>query len=218
MKTLFIIIGAVVLFDLIFFGMMYIQNGPRKWMGKKPKEILGKDPDIVTITDFENLSKANIMQLFYASDAPEFSKLNGEYKAKMLSVGFLGRFNGPLADHVMGNGHWEGDAFLPDTSDTGKGYNIYTNINNGNTTTSRALKMMTYIGKSEFDNKNSFHVDYKNIAKGLNGFVHDEVRKINDNIYLALVFFSFKGGRFNPLPFVIYDNPTPWIGPDHENV
>jgi hypothetical protein len=41
----------------------------------------------------------------------------------------------------------------------------------------------------------------------------DEVRRINDKLYICMGMVITVGHRFNPAAFVMYD-PTPWIGPN----
>ncbi len=42
----------------------------------------------------------------------------------------------------------------------------------------------------------------------------DEVRKINDTLYLGIGRLTVTPGKFNPMPFVLMDTPDPLVGPD----
>ena len=44
--------------------------------------------------------------------------------------------------------------------------------------------------------------------------MHDEVRKINDQLYIGVGAVSWSMDTLNPMPFAIYGLPDPWIGPD----
>jgi hypothetical protein len=209
-------ITSIILLVLFVLPMVIniLQNGPRRWKGQSLKEILGMDPEQATVQDIEKLSKADVMQLFYAAEAPEFSELKGECNTKILHVGLFGRTGDFYVNSLMGPGYWEGDAFSPLSQETGHGYNIFRLRKNGNDVFLRTLRMDTSIMKSTLDNKDAFHVIYRRYGKGLNKSMRDEVRKINNNLYLGVAFFSWTGGRINPFPFVIYGPPSAWIGPD----
>jgi hypothetical protein len=42
--------------------------------------------------------------------------------------------------------------------------------------------------------------------------MRDEVRKINDNLYICMGHMGIGGGAINPTPFVLLGPPTPWVG------
>ena len=72
--------------------------------------------------------------------------------------------------------------------------------------------MNTYIGPSAIDTRTSFHLDYNSYNTGLVHCVRDEVKKINDNLYICMGHMGIGGGVINPAPFVLLDPPTPWVG------
>jgi len=69
--------------------------------------------------------------------------------------------------------------------------------------------MNTYIGPSAIDTRTSFHLDYDSYNTGLVHSMRDEVRKINDNLYICM---GIGGGAINPASFVLLGPPTPWGG------
>jgi hypothetical protein len=76
----------------------------------------------------------------------------------------------------------------------------------------RARKMNTYIGPSAIDTRTSFHLDYNSYNTGLVHCMRDEVKKINDNLYICMGHMGIGGGAINPAPFVLLGPPTPWVG------
>jgi hypothetical protein len=72
--------------------------------------------------------------------------------------------------------------------------------------------MNTYIGASNIDRKMSFHLDYSPYNSGLVHSMHDEIRKINDNLYIGMGYMAAGGGSINPAPFVLVGPPAVWVG------
>ena len=115
-------------------------------------QILGRPASQASVTDIEQLSKSEIMQLFYAAQAPDFAHMKGEYKAKTLPVGIMAPAADFFTHHFFGPGHWEGKAFFPFEKETGWGYNLFSiNNKNGMPSILRERKMDTFIGKSEIE-------------------------------------------------------------------
>jgi hypothetical protein len=190
-----------------------LQNGSSKWGGRSIESILGVSAEKATIKDIQKLSKSDVMQLFLAAPAPDYEKVKGEYKAQLVSVG-IGYPAALLYSHyLLGPGDWKGKAFYPFAKNKGWGYNLWEINKNGKAVILRDVRMDTFIGKSRLDEKNSFHLDYSAYNKGVNYFMNDEVRKINDNLYICMGFTLAGGHRLNPIPFVLYER-SPWIGPD----
>ncbi|MGQ9843203.1 MAG: hypothetical protein ACUVRK_06500 [Spirochaetota bacterium] len=49
------------------------------------------------------------------------------------------------------------------------------------------------------------------------GTVHsmrDEIRKINDTLYMGMGYMGLRGGPANPAFFTLVGKPNPWLGPD----
>jgi hypothetical protein len=74
--------------------------------------------------------------------------------------------------------------------------------------------MDTYIAKSNIDRKDSFHLDYSQYNKDMAGLIRDEVRKINDELYIGMGYLMFPGGSLNPTPFILHGKFRKWVGPD----
>jgi hypothetical protein len=213
-KLAFVGLGIVVLINGVLTTMHILQNGPRRWEGKSIEQILNMPAEKATVADIEKLSKAEIMQLFYAASAPEFSQMKGEYKSHQFSNGILGPAVLFYAHKLMGPGHWEGKAFLPVEERKGWGYNLWTVRKGGGDSIVRAMKMDTFLGKSRFDDKASFHLVYKDYNKGRNHTMRDEIRKINDRLFIGLGCMEWNLDTLNPAEFLLYGEPGPWVGLD----
>jgi len=72
--------------------------------------------------------------------------------------------------------------------------------------------MRTFIGKSQYDDKESFHLDYRPFNSGLLHSMRDEIRKINDRLYIGMGSMAASGGTLNPMPFTLYGGKNPWGG------
>ena len=177
-------------------------------------QILQKSLEDVEIYDVESLSSSKIIQLFSTLEAPAFSEMKGEYNTKMIKNGFSGWFGDFYVNVLMGPGRWVGDAFFPFEETQGWGYNKFERKTKGQRKIIRTLKMNTNLGKSVFDDKNSFHVDYSPYCRGLNHSMKDEIRKINGRLYLGLAYFGWSGGKRNPGSFLVFGEATEWIGID----
>ncbi len=216
-KTPLIILSVIIGINILLTGINILQNGIGGWEGSTIDQIMGNTSEKVTVKDIEALSKSEMMQLFYSATAPDFADMKGEYKAKTLRVGIMA----PAADfythHFFGSGHWEGKAFFPFQKDKGWGYNLFSVMDkDGKPSVVRERKMDTFIGKSEIDDKNSFHLVYKSYNGGMVSSMHDEIRKVNDTLYICMGYMAAGGGAINPAPFVLYGKPSKWIGPDKE--
>ena len=191
-----------------------LQNGIGGWDGRTVEEILNKSAETATEEDIEKLSKSEVMQLFYAAEAPAFENVKGEYKAKLVPGGVLYRFNEYYAHNLMGPGRWEAKCFSPNKNNRGEGYNLFTVTRNGITKGIRTLRMDTFMGQSKFDDKESFHLVYAAHNKGRNHAMRDEIRRISDRLYVGLGYLTWTLGTLNPSPFVLYGEPKRWVGPD----
>jgi hypothetical protein len=78
------------------------------------------------------------------------------------------------------------------------------------------MKMDTFIGPSRFDGKPSFHLVYAAHNRGLNHSMRDEIRRINDRLWLGMGCLAWDLDTLNPTPFLLYGAPAPWVGLDKE--
>jgi len=193
-----------------------LQAGSRNPDGRSMEEILGKDPQEATYDDIERLSRADTMQLFYAAEAPAFASMKGKYQGKLLSGGVLGGSTAYFTNHVFPTGtlttrtKWEGKAFNPTDDDAGWGINVFSGEDEeGEQEIFYTRKMRTYLGPTTIgkDGRNAFHLDYGAFNSDLVKTMHDEVRQVNENLYICAGYLAGSGGPLNPGPFTIIGPP-----------
>jgi len=95
--------------------------------------------------------------------------MDGEYAARMAGGGILGPASNLYVDYLFGPGKWHGKAFSPRL---GFGYNIFKTSADGKEAFKLAKRMKTFIGKSRYDDKESFHLDYRPFNGGLLHSMH----------------------------------------------
>ena len=217
-KKILLVMVIIVGINLVLMGINILQNGLGGWDGRSMGDILGMPAEKATLKGVEKLSKPEVMQLFYAAPAPEFVSMNGEYRAKLLTVGVMAFATKLFTHNLFGPGHWEGKAFFPFEKDKGWGYNLFALIDEGRKPLiSRTRKMNTYVDKSNIDDKDSFHLDYSPYNTGMVHSMHDEIRRINATLYIGMGCMAAAGGSINPAPFVLYGKPARWLGPDKKD-
>jgi hypothetical protein len=193
-----------------------IQAGKRSPDGRSMADIIGKDPNEATFDDIEKLSRADKMQLFYAAEAPAFESMKGEYQGKLLSGGVLGGSTAYFTHHVFPTGtltigtQWLGKAFSPEEENAGWGINVFSGKDEeGQQEVFYTRKMRTSVGPSTIgkDGKDSFHLDYGVFNSDLIKTMHDEVRQVNENLFICAGYMAFSGGPLNPGPFALVGPP-----------
>jgi hypothetical protein len=76
-KKYFVGIGVFAIVNVVLTVINILQNGIGGYKGKSVGEILGVPPEKATLKDIQKLSKAQVMQLFYAAPAPDFESMSG---------------------------------------------------------------------------------------------------------------------------------------------
>lgn len=203
--------GAAVL-TVAIFGINIMQKGGG-YKGESVRDILGKDPEQATADDCLRLNKARFMQLFSAATCPTVDELTGEYIALNHPGGILASGVQIYTNHFFGPGTWVGKAFMPLAPGKGHGYNIFQRTGgDGKPVFTRARRINTSIGKSEYDGKNSYKLNYALHNGGLVHSMRDELRRINANLYVGLGCMASGGGAINPSLFIVQGPPKEWIG------
>ncbi len=213
-KWILIPLGVILVCNVVLTGINILQKGGA-YRGASMEEILGMPPEKASAADIGRLDKAAVFQLFYAADAPSFAAMRGEYRARTLPVGIMAAGADFFTHHFFGPGHWEGKAFFPFENDKGWGYNLFKLRGpDGKESLARTRKMNTFVGPSLIDGKPSFHLDYSPYNGGAVRSMRDEVRRINDRLYLGMGHMALGGGPINPAPFLLVGPPEKWIGLD----
>jgi hypothetical protein len=213
---------------------------PSLYKGKSINDIAGKDTDDITLEDLQGMNKDQLIEIFHQLTAPEFKEMHGEFKATILNCGDVIR--GIIADVFLNRlwGKWLTKSFEPIGETHGHGYNsflvsqdktdenvvlaiinwIYRSIKSlsgveGHDKIVRIMRMKTRIGDSIYDARKSFHLEYHDYNLFPTSTMKDEVRKLNDNLYLGLGILTVTLGKKNIFPFVLIGPPEKWVGPDN---
>lgn len=210
MKVILISVCALILIALAATGINIFQKGGA-YDGRSMEKILGVGPEKATLDDIKKLGKAEIFQLYYAADVPSFENVRGEYAAVTVDVGIMASSAAYFTHHFFGPGRWEGKAFHPVLKDKGYGYNIFKDADGKRY---RTRKMDTAIGPSDYDGKPAFKLNYGAYNAGTVQSMRDEIRKINDNLFLGLGYMALGGGKINPAPFALIGPAKEWVGFD----
>jgi len=147
------------------------------------------------VARFEQYSFEDLHPLFKEGKAPSFDELEGDTVGLMLTlnpkVGWLLKlgskllFDGPFA-------RWAGKRFLTSFSENkkGKGINIFQNR-----FLPHRYRIETYIDNSLSDQSPCLVVSYPHFPS--NGFgIRDELRRIDDAIFLGQTFQKFPWGKY----------------------
>lgn len=210
-------LGTLVSVTLGLTAVNIVQAGKRTPDGRSMKEILGVDPGDATFEDIDALSRADKMQLFYAAEAPAFQSMKGEFRGRLLGGGVLAGSTAYFTDHVFPTGtltlgtQWLGKAFNPGEGDSGWGINVFSEKDEeGKQEVFYNRKMRIYMGPTIIgqDGKDSFHLDYSAFNNDLIKTMHDEVRQVNENLFICAGCMALSGGPMNPGPFVLSGPPV----------
>ncbi len=210
LKGILIFAGVLIFLAAAITGINILQKGGA-WDGRSMEKILGVPPEKATLDDIKKLSKAEIFQLYYAANVPSFENVGGEYIAVTVDVGILASGAAYFTHHFFGPGRWEGKAFNPSEKDRGYGYNIFRDAA-GNVY--RTRRMDTEIGPSDYDGKPAFKLNYAAYNSGTVHSMRDEIRRINDHLFLGLGYMALGGGKINPAPFALIGPAKAWVGVD----
>lgn len=200
---------------------------------------LGKQLKDYSYEDLLKLKRKQLLDLFYHLGAPDMAEMVGEYRAVLLDSGhILNRFLSWVFLYFTWGG-WQHKAFEPLTDKSGHGYNTFITTEdkhyenyfvatfmkflsilksifrlNNSQRVARIMLNKTSMVSSVFDDKPSFQLSYKEYNTFFTNTMTDEVRKVNDTLYLGMGRLSVTFGKYNPMPFVLFDTPGPWVGPD----
>jgi hypothetical protein len=172
-----------------------------------------------TVEDLKALKQNELMELYLTLPCPSMQEMEGEFRGHLLDTGKFWLIKKPLAyfalNSSLNKGKWLGKGFTMTTEGEGHGYNSYQRFGK----ISHVFPMKTKIGKSIFDGKDDFELDYTAYHSGA-GFVNmiDEVRKVNDDLYLGIGTWGyFKRQRRIPFFFSLSGPRAPYAGIDRRH-
>lgn len=179
------------------------------------KEIASKNREDITIDDLLMMDNEQLVDLFHQLEAPEFEEMHGEYRAVLLDAGNIVKRSS--SDFFLNSlwGRWLAKAFEPVGENYGHGYNSFrASKRRKGKDTVRIMRMKTRIGDSIYDTGKSFHLEYHDYNPFPISTMKDEVRRVNDNLYLGLGILTVTLGKKNIFPFVLIGPLDEWVGPD----
>ncbi|CAB1113092.1 unnamed protein product [Ectocarpus sp. CCAP 1310/34] len=189
----------------------FLQGRPYSDLGLTPDKILGVPAEEATADHVARLGKAGFMQLFYASQCPVTGDLDGEYRARTLNMGVLHPITAIITHRIWGPGRWLGKGIRTGSRE---GYNLFASESKGiglpsDTQRERCFRF-SQSSDSVFDRGVSSELDYARAGKNgpLFGGMRDEVRKVNDKLFIGLGYIQAFGGKYNSAPFVMEGPPV----------
>lgn len=200
---------------------------------------LGKPLKDYVYEDLMKLKRAQLMELFHQLDAPAMTEMHGEYRAYLLDSGHvINMFLAKLYLHFTW-GDWQHKAFEPLDDRHGHGYNTFITTQsqlfenyfvatlmkvvslirslfrlNSPQRLARIMLNKTSMVSSVFDDRPSFQLSYRDYNTFYTNTMTDEVRRVNDTLYLGIGRLTITFGKYNPMPFMLVGPVNPWVGPD----
>jgi hypothetical protein len=159
------------------------------------------------IEEIRVMQADEVKALFDTLPSATMSEMDGEFLATGLDQGsWLSNFITSSAVNLPGR--WLGKAFTPELDGCGVGYNWF-QIRKG---IRRTLAMKTNIKQSSISQGESFHLDYAAVHAWLPRNGGDEIRKLDDGIYLGFGWLKLPLIR-RPLlfPFLLEGPVSPFV-------
>ncbi|MBN1364190.1 MAG: hypothetical protein JW976_05225 [Syntrophaceae bacterium] len=185
----------------------------------KTEPVLNADMKDWTVKDLLILKQNQLMELFAKLPCPTMREMQGEFRGDILDTGRFWFIKDICAHFALNSyfsrGKWLGKGFAKTTESEGYGYNSYLKFGKIN----HIYPMKTKIAKSVFDGKDEFELDYT-VYKSTAGFVNmvDEVRKVNDNLYLGIGTWGYcKAQRRIPWFFALSGPRSNYAGVDKQH-
>ena len=138
------------------------------------------------------MSSGELMQLYVSGSAPSVGDLDGELRGRMLAAPWAGRWVASRLRTFAGwHGFpWRGKTFRSTGADRGEGINrIFSD-----TKPRRWFRFETYVGPSRAGAFDALQLDYDNPGNpALIRAVKDEVRQVNEGLFLGLAYLVTRG-------------------------
>ena len=159
------------------------------------------------------LSRVEIIELWKAAPAPEFTEFKGHYMGLVPNAGDEERrasTDAFMFDEHSERGYWLGKAYKPTTATTGEGYNRW-RFPGGEIV--RNLRFGTQLGTSLIDGKPALLMYYG--AFNDESTLIDEIRQLGHDVFLGMgTTEADDGSRSEPGHFVLIGPTDEWVGVD----
>ena len=152
------------------------------------------------------LSYRDALALFAELPAPTMAEMSGEYRAELLDQGpAVFTWIAMWAVHLKGR--WLAKAFNPESSDAGRGYNVFVIGER----VVRGTRMRTQVGPSQHDGRPAYQLDYSADNRGWMATMRDEVRRVAPGLYLGLGVVGYGRLMRRPAPFLMEGPVAPFV-------
>lgn len=167
-----------------------------------------------------SLTREEVIALWKTLDPPAFTELDGHYMGLIPNAGNTETQNGTtdvMYDENSPIGYWLGKAYKPTSATKGEGYNRWRKPG-GKVVLN--MRFGTAMGESLIDGKPSFmmyygHYRHSRIPEGTENTLIDELRKLDDYIYIGMGTTELPDGkRSAPGHFVLVGPTDNWVGVD----
>ena len=159
------------------------------------------------------MSRTEIIDLWMAAPAPDFTKFKGHYMGLVPNAGDETRrmaTDARMFDENSELGYWLGKAYMPTTATTGEGYNRW-RFADGEIV--RNLRFGTAAGTSLIDGKPALMMYYGHYDE--DSTLIDEIRQLSHDVFLGMGTTETEdGGRSEPGHFVLVGPTDEWVGVD----
>jgi hypothetical protein len=163
------------------------------------------------------LTPEEAVALWHAAPSPTLQEMNGHY----MGLGANGDnperqagFAKSMLNESSRLGYWLGKAFRPVTATEGEGYNRW-RYPGGKIVHNQCMK--TRVGPSIIDGNPCYQIDYH--AVNPNSTLFDEIRRLDDGVYLGTATTELKGGgrptKLNSA-FLLLGPYDRWVGGPYE--
>ena len=169
-----------------------------------------------TVENLLAMKQNQLRELYLALPAPSIREIQGEFRGTLLDTGPFRFLKNILAYFALVspliNGKWLGKGFKAVSDTVGYGYNSYRKSG----AIRHVMPMTTHMARSRLDGKEVFLMDYTTYRSRAE-FVNmiDEVRKVNDNLFLCIGFWGYtRWQRHVPFFFALSGPPEEYVGTD----
>ncbi len=205
-NRIFLFIFLILLFEGAYFLFMADMMHLDDVIGNEFSiyKILGKSAQMAKPEDIEKLKNPQLMQLFFAANTPEVDTLRGQFQSKVLDSGLNDKQLKIFFTNPSGESEWVGEEFSPLYNRTLKSCKTYARHNKrGRREITKTCNTDSYIAQSLLDNRKSLHLNFQLMGKGIKKSEHDEIRIINENLFICMIYEPASKRPEHPIPVML---------------